>query len=481
MWAMSELKMIVDQAIEEMGGWNDEAIDRWSELAGVDIRSIDENTPFDIDIANKLLATFPQVVQEMKSKGEPSPDEVINDLSEIAESLGEALGMDQEAQEPVSQQPQETVPEVDLETGVPSEEGFETTPVEPIEPVETTDTSLEPPQEQPPTPAEPEAQPAGTTADSGSIDELMKELESLASEVNVMSEEEGGVEAGPPGFKEEVSEEPAQEVAEATQPQELPSQEPVSAEAELPEPTTQETKAEEAPLAEASTGPELPSQPEISEGPVFQDQTPEPSEQPAPEEAEQPTEGVPVFPEETLTEAHVSETTEQELAPEPVAEETVAEPPEPETAETPAEEPAAEAVSEEPPQPIEIPQPIAQELEAATRIMDEMESPEFNLGVLEKGVPGFQAACVIKDDKVVAKHGLRQINWAELINAISATNSVFSGALDINERAWEELVIGLGNLFIIGFGHKGAQIIVVVKSERLGAARAWVSAALKKL
>ena len=118
--AMSELKLIVDQAVEEMGGWNDAAIDRWSELSGVDVRAINDTTPFDIDVANRLLATFPQVLKEMMAgpaplpPEEPTPEEVITELSEMAEGISEALDMTPEETKAL----EVTIPEVDLEPGL---------------------------------------------------------------------------------------------------------------------------------------------------------------------------------------------------------------------------------------------------------------------------------------------------------------------------------------------------------------------------
>lgn len=64
---MSELYMIVLQGKEELGN-DPEAIKLWSELSGVDIESINENTPFDIEIADKLLRTLPEVLEKLKEK-----------------------------------------------------------------------------------------------------------------------------------------------------------------------------------------------------------------------------------------------------------------------------------------------------------------------------------------------------------------------------------------------------------------------------
>jgi hypothetical protein len=358
--AMSELKLIVDQAVEEMGGWNDAAMDRWSELSGVDVRAINDNTPFDIDVANRLLATFPQVLEELMAgpapvPEEPTPEEVITDLSEMAQGLGEALGMAPE--EPKA--PEAEIPEVGLETGV-SEEAPAAEEV-------------------------PAAAGEAEAPDSSSIDALIKELESLA----------GGTE---PTLKEEVSAEAPEEAVPAEIPEELPV-------AETPEEIPVEAEApEEAPVAET--------------------------------------------PEEIPVEA-----------------------------EAPEEVPVAAGTGPA----WEIPAPVAEELEKATRIMDEMEVSEYNLSSLEERVPGYQAACVLRDGKVVARHSRRDVDWTALSQAVAAANGVFKGSLGIEEHCADELVMGLGNLFVLGFLVKGVQIVVVVKSDRLGAARAYVSSALKDM
>ncbi len=379
--AMSELKLIVDQAVEEMGGWNDAAIDRWSELSGVDVRAINDSTPFDIDVANRLLATFPQVLEEMMTgpapvPTEPTPEEVITDLSEMAEGLGEALGITPE--EPKA--PEVRIPEVGLETGLAEE-----APVVPDE-----------------VPAPEEA----LAPDSSSIDALIKELESLAS----------GTE---PTLKEEV---PA-----------AAHEEPVPAEA----------------FAETFPEPEPPlSLPELTGEPL--EEVPVPAE--APFDATAPEE----TPEEIPT-----ETTLPEEAPE----------------EIPADAGAPVSVGAG----WEIPAPVAEELERATRIMEEMEVSEYDLSAIEKLVPGFQAACVLKGGKVVARHSKRDVDWTALSQVVAAANGVFKASLGIDEHSVDELVMGLGNLFVLGFPIRGAQVIVIVKSDRLGAARAYVSAALKNL
>ena len=64
---MSELYMIVLQGKEELGN-NPDAIRLWAELSGVDINSIKEDTPFDIDIADRLLRTLPEVIERIKEK-----------------------------------------------------------------------------------------------------------------------------------------------------------------------------------------------------------------------------------------------------------------------------------------------------------------------------------------------------------------------------------------------------------------------------
>jgi hypothetical protein len=75
---MSELYMIVLQGKEELGN-DPDAIRLWAELSGVDINSIKEDTPFDIDIADRLLRTLPEVIErikEKKKKGVPKVEEV---------------------------------------------------------------------------------------------------------------------------------------------------------------------------------------------------------------------------------------------------------------------------------------------------------------------------------------------------------------------------------------------------------------------
>jgi len=79
---MSELYLIVLQGKEELGN-DPEAIRLWAELSGVDINSINENTPFDIDIADRLLRTIPEVIERMKEKKR----EEIEDISKGLESI----------------------------------------------------------------------------------------------------------------------------------------------------------------------------------------------------------------------------------------------------------------------------------------------------------------------------------------------------------------------------------------------------------
>ena len=373
------------------------AIDRWSELSGVDVRAINDNTPFDIDVANRLLATFPQVLEELMAgptpvPEEPMPEEVITDLSEMAQGLGEALGMVSE--EPKA--PEAEIPEVGLETGFSGEApAAEETPV-----------------------AAGEAETPG----SSSIDALIKELESLARGT------------------------------EPTPKEELPAEIETHEEALVAE-TPEEIKAEEIPM-------EAPEDVPVAE---------------APEEI--PAEI------ETHEEALVAETPE-EIKAEEIPMEAPEDVP---VAEAPEELPAEIETHEEAPVEAgtgpawEIPAPVAEELEKATRIMDEMEVSEYNISSLESRVPGFQAACVIRDGKVVARHSKRDVDWTALSQAIAAANGVFKVSLGIDEHRVDELVMGLGNLFVLGFLIKGAQIVVIVKSDRLGAARAYVSAAIRDM
>jgi len=409
---MSELKIIVDQALEELGGWDDAAVDRWSELSGVDVRAIDDNTPFDIDVANRLLATFPQVMEERKAPAaaapeEPSPDEVISELSEIAEGLGEALGMSEEMKPEEVFPEGEAIPEVELETGVAGETGEEAVPA--MEEPEAVPAGAGPVEETPPE--------AG--ADSSSIDALMRELETLAADMGVVSSAEKPGETLPEDAAAAIS-----EVFGTAPPAEEPTPEEV--EAIFPKPPVPEEVAPE-PVAE-----------EVATEPVAEEVVPEP---------------VP-----------------EEIIPEPVPEEIIPEPVPEEIEPEPVEE-----------KPVEIPKAVAEELAASARLISEIETPEFDLVALGERTPGFQAACVLRDGKVIARHTQRDVDWTGLAESLNALNSLFSDALGVKERVWEEMVVSTGNLFVLGFTVKGVQVVVVVKSERLGAARAWVAAALKDL
>jgi D-ribose pyranose/furanose isomerase RbsD len=76
--------MIVLQGKEELGN-DPDAIRLWAELSGVDINSIKEDTPFDIDIADRLLRTLPEVIErikEKKKKGVPKVEEVFEVIKE---------------------------------------------------------------------------------------------------------------------------------------------------------------------------------------------------------------------------------------------------------------------------------------------------------------------------------------------------------------------------------------------------------------
>jgi len=84
---MSELYMIVLQGKEELGN-DPDAIRLWAELSGVDINSIKEDTPFDIDIADRLLRTLPEVIErikEKKKKGVPKAEEVFEVIKQEVE------------------------------------------------------------------------------------------------------------------------------------------------------------------------------------------------------------------------------------------------------------------------------------------------------------------------------------------------------------------------------------------------------------
>jgi gas vesicle protein len=86
---MSELYMIVLQGKDELGN-DPDAIRLWAELSGVDINSIKEDTPFDIDIADRLLRTLPEVIErikEKKKKGVPKIEEVFEVIKKEVEKL----------------------------------------------------------------------------------------------------------------------------------------------------------------------------------------------------------------------------------------------------------------------------------------------------------------------------------------------------------------------------------------------------------
>ncbi len=88
---MSELYMIVLQGKEELGN-DPEAIKLWAELSGVDIDAIDENTPFDIDMADRLLRTLPEVIEKMKERA-------MKDVESLEERLKRVLESRQEKEE----------------------------------------------------------------------------------------------------------------------------------------------------------------------------------------------------------------------------------------------------------------------------------------------------------------------------------------------------------------------------------------------
>jgi hypothetical protein len=84
---MSELYMIILQGKEELGN-DPDAIRLWAELSGVDINSIKEDTPFDIDIADRLLRALPEVIErikEKKKKGVPRVEEVFEVIKQEVE------------------------------------------------------------------------------------------------------------------------------------------------------------------------------------------------------------------------------------------------------------------------------------------------------------------------------------------------------------------------------------------------------------
>ncbi|NPA80757.1 MAG: hypothetical protein GXO29_06895 [Thermotogae bacterium] len=85
---MSELYMIVLQGKEELGN-DPEAIRLWAELSGVDIESIDENTPFDIDTADRLLRTLPEVMERMRQRTTQELESLEEKLKQVLESKEE--------------------------------------------------------------------------------------------------------------------------------------------------------------------------------------------------------------------------------------------------------------------------------------------------------------------------------------------------------------------------------------------------------
>ncbi|MEO0145009.1 MAG: hypothetical protein ABIL49_08300 [candidate division WOR-3 bacterium] len=99
-----EVKFIVDNAIEELKSKGldsfaiERALDYWSEISGINVKSIDETTPFDIEIVNKLLSTFPSVISkisEFKEEAIEIPEFSIEDIkeSETIEDLDKELEM----------------------------------------------------------------------------------------------------------------------------------------------------------------------------------------------------------------------------------------------------------------------------------------------------------------------------------------------------------------------------------------------------
>jgi len=86
---MSEIYMIVLQGKEELGN-DPDAIRLWAELSGVDINSIKEDTPFDIDIADRLLRTLPEVIERIKEKKRSEIEGLSKSLETI---IGEKKGV----------------------------------------------------------------------------------------------------------------------------------------------------------------------------------------------------------------------------------------------------------------------------------------------------------------------------------------------------------------------------------------------------
>ncbi len=82
---MSELYMIVMQGKEELGN-DPEAIRLWAELSGVDIDSINEHTPFDIEVADRLLRTLPEVMERMRERARKDVESLEESLKKVLES-----------------------------------------------------------------------------------------------------------------------------------------------------------------------------------------------------------------------------------------------------------------------------------------------------------------------------------------------------------------------------------------------------------
>ncbi|GEM_PF-925330 len=91
---MSELYMIVLQGKEELGN-DPEAIRLWAELSGVDIDSIKEDTPFDIDMADRLLRALPEVIERMREKSRRNVETLEERLKRVLESKQEKSGADE--------------------------------------------------------------------------------------------------------------------------------------------------------------------------------------------------------------------------------------------------------------------------------------------------------------------------------------------------------------------------------------------------
>ncbi|MCS7244967.1 MAG: hypothetical protein RMJ38_02410 [candidate division WOR-3 bacterium] len=125
-----EIKLMVENAIDELKnkGLSEDAIDRaisyWSEISNVDIKSINESTPFDIDIVNKLLSTFPGVlsrIQDFKEEiieipefsiEEFKSEEVSEDLEKELEALMHILSAEEETPKSVSKELEEELQEL---------------------------------------------------------------------------------------------------------------------------------------------------------------------------------------------------------------------------------------------------------------------------------------------------------------------------------------------------------------------------------